>query len=117
MTGVRIGELNGRWALLLKTTVVVIPILTALVTAAFLPWSVWVTSNIYTMQNTTAVIDDLVKEAKAVDIRIDALPPDEWRARIRVLEDDAKQNQKDHQVIIVSLEQIKGAVGVKPNDK
>ena len=112
MTGTRIGELNGRWALLLKSTLIVIPVLTTLVTAAFLPWSVWVTSSIYASQDNTELIERLMQEAKAVDIRIDNLPPEEWKARIRVLEEDSKQNLKDHQVIIISLEQIKAAVGV-----
>ena len=111
MNGTRIGEMNGRWALLLKATLVVIPVLTTIATAAFLPWAVWVTSSLYAVQHNSELINQMLAEAKAVDIRIDNLPPEEWKARIRILEDDGKQNLKDHQVIIISLEQIKTAVG------
>jgi hypothetical protein len=117
MTGSRIGELNGRWALLLKITLIVVPFITTLVTAAFIPWAVWVTGNIYTSRQTSEMMTQLIADSKAVNIRIDSLPPEEWKARIRVLEDDSRQNLKDHQVIIISLEQIKaavGAVGIKP---
>ena len=111
MTGTRIGEMNGRWAMLLKVTLVSIPCLTSLFLASFIPWAVWVTGNIYTSRQIVEVVRTMQTEAKASDIRIDNLPPEEWKARIRVLEDDSKQNLKDHQMIIISLEQIKTAVG------
>ena len=111
MSGTRIGELNGRWAMLLKVTLVGIPCLTSLFLASFVPWAVWVTGNIYTSRQIVEMVHTMQAESKAVDIRIDNLPPEEWKARIRVLEEDGKQNLKDHQTIIISLEQIKTAVG------
>jgi len=111
MSGQRIGELNGRWAMLLKVTLVGIPCLTSLFLASFIPWAVWVTGNIYTSRQIVEVVRTMQSESKAIDTRIDNLPPEEWKARIRVLEEDGKQNLKDHQTIIISLEQIKTAVG------
>ena len=111
MSGTRIGDMNGRWAMLLKVTLVGIPCLTSLFLASFIPWAVWVTGNIYTSRQIVEVVRTMQLEAKTIDTRIDNLPPEEWKARIRVLEDDSKQNLKDHQMIIISLEQIKTAVG------
>ena len=117
MSGTRIGEMNGRWAMLLKVTLVGIPCLTSLFLTSFLPWAIWVTGNIYTSREIVEVVRTMQMEAKAIDIRIDNLPPEEWKARIRVLEEDGKQNLKDHQTIIISLEQIKAAVGAVKVDE
>jgi hypothetical protein len=112
MTGNRIGELNGRWALLLKVTLVAVPVLTTIVVAVFMPWSVWVTDGVYSSRATEQIVVRLSGECVEMKTVIESLPPLEWKERIRELEADSKQNFKDHSSILISLEQIKAAVGV-----
>ena len=73
----RIGELNGRWAILLKVTLVAVPAFTTLMLASFLPWAVWVTGNIYRSQD--------------------------HKNRIVLTESEMKQNSVDHTQIKVML--------------
>jgi len=108
MTQVRIGEVEGRWTFLLKCTLVVIPFLTSLGT-----WAVWVTGNVYTSRQTTELVEKLSREIREQDVKFGTLPPEEWKERIRALERDGKQNLADHASILISLEQIKSAVGVR----
>jgi hypothetical protein len=111
MSGPRIGELNGRWAFLLKITLVAIPTVTTIVTAFFLPWAVWVTNGTYASFATEQAVVRLSGECVEVQDIVRDLPPPEWKERIRNLEDEGKQNFKDHSNIMISLEQIKAAVG------
>ena len=111
MTGTNIGELNGRWAVLLKFCLVGVPLIVSIFMASFLPWAVWVTGNIYTSRQTAEIVQQISSDMKAVEDRFDDLPPAEWRDRIRVLENESRQNQKDHAAILIGLEQIKVAVG------
>lgn len=120
MSGPRIGELNGRWALLLKITLVAIPTLTTIVTAFFMPWAIWVTNGTYASFATEQTVVRLSGECVEIQGTIRDLPPAEWKERIRTLEDDSKQNFKDHSSILIGLEQIKAAVGasdVTPSGK
>lgn len=110
MSGKPIGELNGRWALLLKVTLVTIPVLTTLVTASFLPWAVWVTTNVYTAQQTSNIVAKVADDLDVMDTRIDNLPPAEWRQRITKLEDASLENRDDHTQIKVALAEIKSDV-------
>lgn len=113
----RIGELNGRWAALLKATLVAVPVITSLFIASFIPWAVWVTGNIYTSQRSTEILQQITSDLNALDARIDVLPSQEWKERVLGLENEAKLNREDHSQIKIGLEQIKAAVGVHTNDQ
>lgn len=106
MSGPRIGELNGKWAMLLKATLVFVPVLTTVVTAAFLPWAVWVTSNIYTSQAVVLELNKITSRVESMDREIRNLPPQEWRTRIIELEDANVVNREDHAIIKTTLAQI-----------
>ena len=110
MAQIHVGEIEGRWAFLLKVTLIVMPFLATIVTAAFIPWSVWVTGNIYMSRQTAELVLKLTLDAQQMELKFQQLPPEEWRERIRALEEDGKQNFRDHQAILITLEQIKSAV-------
>jgi hypothetical protein len=112
MSGTPIGELNGRWALLLKATLVAVPLVTSLVTAAFIPWSCWVTRNIYASIELTEAVEVLSSELRDINKEMDNLPPPEWKERIRKLEDSSIQNREDHLEIKLSLARISSKLGV-----
>lgn len=115
MNNKAIGELNGKWALLLKATLICIPVLTTISLASFLPWSVWVTGNVYTACHTLTLVNRNSEDLKDIHSRIEQLPPKDWRDRIVVLENGLLQNNKDHVNILISLEQIKSKLQVKDN--
>lgn len=126
----KIGEMNGRWAALFKVVLVVVPTVNAL----FIPWAVWVTTNVWRSQDHMVHADELHmqieklitshtrdmevvrQELKEVDRRMDELPSAVWREKIATLELDMKQNASDHTQIKVALEQIKAKLGIPPND-
>jgi hypothetical protein len=85
--------------------------LTTIVTAVFMPWSIWVTDGVYSSRVTEQSVVRLSGECVNIQETIKELPPVEWKERIRLLEADSKQNFKDHNAILISLEQIKAAVG------
>ena len=103
MSGTRIGEMNGRWAMLLKVTLVGIPCLTSLFLASFIPWAVWVTGNIYTSRQIVEVVRSMQAETSAMHETVGNLPPPEWKARILKLEDAAIENKEAHAEIKVIL--------------
>jgi hypothetical protein len=107
MSGTRIGELNGRWAILLKVTLVAIPCITSLFLASFLPWAIWVTGNIYTSCQLVGVVQAMKADMQSLDTTVDNLPPPEWKARTIKLEEAAIENREAHAEIKVILEQTK----------
>ena len=131
----KIGEMNGRWAILFKTVLVVIPV----VNAMFIPWAVWVTTTLWEANfkveqfqqisnEITRLVDQHQKdsvefrqELKEIDARLDDAPPAVWKDRILALEADSRRNAEDHLKIllnqerqIMSLEQIQQKLGVVP---
>ena len=122
MTQRRIGEMNGRWALLFKFLLVMVP--------CSIPLLVWLTSSAWASNDHIAreheakcQIEVLIKthaadmavlrqEIKEIDRRIDELPPLEWKERIKALELDSRQNREDHATIMIGIEQIKAKLGV-----
>jgi hypothetical protein len=111
MSGTRIGELNGRWAMLLKFTLVAIPCITSLFLASFLPWAIWVTGNIYTSRQIVEVVQTMKSDLAAINKTVSNLPPPEWKARTIKLEDAAIENRESHAEIKVVLEQNKITLG------
>ena len=107
MSGTRIGELNGRWAILLKVTLVAIPCITTLFIASFLPWAVWVTGNIYTSRQTAEIVGSMESKVENLNTAVQNLPPPEWKARTIKLEEAAIENREAHAEIKVVLEQNK----------
>jgi hypothetical protein len=135
MTVKRIGEMNGRWAMLFKSALVIIPVVNAL----FLPWAVWVTttlwdanSNVKQFKEVAVKIDSIFeehrrdmdfmrKELKEVDARIDDMPPTVWKAKITQLEVGMEKNSDDHTKLLIgqekisaSIDSIKEKLGVQP---
>lgn len=86
MTSKPIGSLNGPWALLLKITLVCVPICGTVFTAVAIPWVRWQTENAYRT--------------------------DELFERTKILEQDGKQNITDHAEIKISLGRIEAKLGV-----
>lgn len=100
MAGKPIGELNGRWAFLLKVTLVLIPSVFTLVGLIAVPWVQWVTETTYAVE---AHFIEAEKCAEDVQKQIDDV-----ESRLR-------QNNSDHTDIKLSLEQIKGKLGIEGN--
>ena len=98
MAGKPIGELNGRWAFLLKLTLVLIPSLCTLAGLIAVPWIQWITETTYAVE---AHFIEAEKCAEDVQKQIDDV-----EARLR-------QNIADHTDIKISLEQIKGKLGIE----
>lgn len=109
MTGRRVGDLNGVWAVLLRFTLVAIPVMAG----AAIPFVKWTTQSCYTANQTAQLVDNLVDEIRAIKNDIAHMPPEEWRERIKLLECDSRQNLADHTSIKLSLEQIKAKLGVQ----
>lgn len=112
MSGKPIGELNGPWALLLKITLVCIPVFGTAFTAVAIPWVRWQTETAYRSEETRIIVDELAESMTSINRRFADLPPPEWKDRVKLLETDARQNLQDHSDIKISLEQIKAKLGV-----
>lgn len=129
MAGQRVGDLNGKWAFLFKTGVVILPI----INACFLPWAIWVTTTLWDCSaavrdgdKVISRIDGLCNEHKTdmefmraslkeMDFRFDSLPPQVWKDKITMMEADMRKNGEDHSKILVALEAIKQRLGVQPD--
>lgn len=107
-----IGELNGRWAFLLKLTLVLVPGLCGIFCAVAVPWVRWITATSYAAEDHLEEVVLMREELDTLDARIRQLPTAEWCDRIRMLEDQMRSNIEDHARIMISLEQIKGKLGV-----
>jgi hypothetical protein len=129
MAGQRVGDLNGKWAFMFKTGVVVLPV----INACFLPWAIWVTTTLWDCSaaakdgdKVLSRIDLVCKEHQAdmafmraefkeVDQRLDGQPPEVWKQKIGSIEADMRRNSDEHANIMVSLEVIKQRLGVQPD--
>lgn len=104
----KIGDLNGKWAVMLKLVVLAATVLSPLI----LSWTVWVTSNIYSTKHHMIDTEDfrarIVEIEKAAtitpsqinDIKKDA---DELKTDVKTVR---KENAEEHQGILVELGKI-----------
>ena len=107
-------ELNHIQEKLFKNLLWVVPVVLGLMTTAILPLSIWLVQNAYMAQATATLVREMAIELKEQRGIIQELPPREWQTRIVRLEDSERTNIQAHANILISLEQIKMAVGAKP---
>jgi hypothetical protein len=103
----KIGELNGKWATLFKFVLLLIIIGVPTLFA----WMTWVTSNIYASQyhqlvtqsqegrmieleTNMKILERVETEISKLSIKMDNLPPPDWRRRVEILEEGRETNAK-----------------------
>jgi len=110
----KIGELNGKWAFMLK----VVLMLLFVSIPTFFAWGTWVTTSIFE-QNT--LIQRLQDKTTQLPPTGGCVPTEDWRRRIEMAELQTitisdytrnidKQNTADHSQILILLEGIKTKV-------
>jgi hypothetical protein len=103
----KIGELNGKWAFMLK----VVLMLLFVSIPTFFAWGTWVTTSIFEQNTAIQRLQDKTTQ----------LPPEDWRRRIEMVEIQTittsdytrnidKQNSENHAKILILLENIKTKV-------
>ena len=107
-------ELSAFQDRLFKSLLSAVPIFMALMTTTAVPLSIWLVQNAYMAQATSVLVREIAVELKEQRSTIGDLPPAEWKARIMRLEDAERANVQSHSLILISLEQIKTAIGIKP---
>jgi len=110
-------ELTSLQERLFRLLLWIVPISLSVVMAAIVPLSVWLVQNAYMAQSTAVLVREMAVELKEQRVTIRELPPAEWKSRITRLEDSERANVDAHTRILVSLEQIKVAVGAKTDGK
>lgn len=108
----KVGDLNGVWAILLRITLVAVPVVGSIITACGVPWIKWVSDSCHTANQTARIVEKLAIDIEQIRVDMAHMPPEDWRERIRQLEVESRQNRQDHLNIMVSLEQIKTKLGV-----
>lgn len=108
-----IGELNGRWAFLLKLTLVLIPGACGIFCAVTIPWVKWVNDACYSIEAHEADYGALTQDLHNLEDLVTRLPSTEWVDRIKTLEEQMRRNSDEHARIMVGLEQIKTKLGVE----
>jgi len=93
-----IGQLNGRWAAMLKVALATYPI----ILAAAITWSVWVTCNIFELRASAQIQTAIVKEWVEDKFR-NEVPPKPVTERLVRLERIADETQRSVQCNSVSL--------------
>jgi hypothetical protein len=119
-TDKKIGELNGKWSVMLKMMVlsstVIIPLL--------LTWGVWVTTNIFSTQH--HIRDTETFRQRIVDVeKALTVTPERINENAESLDDMKKElkettlrNNQDHQSIMVQLSKIQTQLeGIRENQK
>jgi hypothetical protein len=127
----KIGELNGKWATLFKTFLM----LSFITFPTFLAWGTWVTKNTFEMCNhledtahfnqrltnfesNVKIIERMESQINRISDKVETLPPPEWRRRIEILETEYakistemkaldKINAAEHSQMLILLESIK----------
>jgi len=114
----KIGELNGKWAFMLKAVLTLFLILTP----TFCGWCIWVTNSIFEQQNQYIEVrsnfNHLLEKTNELPPRSGCVPTEEWRNRIEKNETKTdkfieqlysidKKNEQDHGKILKLLEGIK----------
>ena len=130
----KIGDLNGKWAAMLKMVLVII----ILIVPTFFAWATWVTNEIFAakyhrsqtenfgtrlveLETNFKILSRVEAEINKISTKVETLPPPEWRRRIEILEthdavldknlntlEDA--NSDGHAKILILLEGIKTKV-------
>lgn len=107
-TDKKIGDLNGKWAVLLKIVVLTGGIITPLL----LTWTVWVTSNIFATQHHVYDTHDFrqrivhiekVLESTPERIQSNKIELQELKREVKAVNDN---NTSDHQDILIQLSKI-----------
>ena len=96
-----IGQLNGRWAAMLKVALATYPI----ILAAAITWSVWVTCSIFELRASAQIQTAVVKEWVEDKFR-DEVPPKVVVERLIRLERIADETQKSVQHNSITLASI-----------
>jgi hypothetical protein len=104
----KIGDLNGKWAVMLKMTVLAGTVVAPLIVA----WTIWVTSNIFSTQfhvmdthSFEQRIMEIEKTLTATPERINKNAEALYEVKTEV-KDVQKSNATDHQLIMVELSKI-----------
>lgn len=110
MAKATIGEMNGRWAMVLKMSLIIFPIFVSFGTG----WATWATREIMSTSYTMFTSEDakslevkMHSEIDELSNRIHGMPPDEWRIRVMNLEEDGKESIRQNSKILVELDHIK----------
>jgi hypothetical protein len=113
MTDEKLADVHGKWTVLLKITAILIPAATAMVCVVLIPWAIWVTNSIFKMERDHVAYQAIVEDIREMKGIVAALPPDDWRRRIQLLEDLARTNVADHTDIKIDLVKIKTALKIE----
>lgn len=109
-----VGAMNGRWAMLLKVSLVCFPLFATGVTG----WASWATMEIlhgkffrefgprFTQGQASSLEAKIERKLDSVKSDILALPPTDWRRRITNLEKDVHQLEEDTRTVIQQNGQI-----------
>jgi hypothetical protein len=126
----KIGDLNGKWATMFKIVILI----SIIGVPTMLSWMTWVTSNIYAAQyhqtltegyaariidleTNMKILSRVESEIGKLSVKMDNLPPPEWKRRIEILEAGRetnaehiialdKNNSTEHSNILVILKEI-----------
>jgi len=110
----KIGELNGKWAFMLK----VVLMLLFVSIPTFFAWGTWVTTSIFEQSTSIQRLQDKTGTLPPIT---GCIPSEDWRRRIELMETKSdllsnytasvdKQNAEDHSRILILLENIKTKV-------
>ena len=113
-----IGDMNGKWAFLLKAVLITTPAAWAIFITVDVPWRVWVTRSTFETIDHQIHANELNgkledyntesrKDFRELERRMDMLPPPDWQQRIKALETWERENKADHAKILIVLEAIK----------
>ena len=103
-------ELNGWQAKMFRILMLTVPLFLTMATVIVIPLSIWLIQNAYMAQETARLVAATAMTVKDLQEEIRSLPPMDWRVRIQSLEQDSKENLRDHNDIKIALEQIKVAL-------
>ena len=119
----KIGELNGKWAFMLKAFLT----LFLVITPTFFAWSTWVTVSIF--DNNTQRVEERIYIENIIE-KLQHLPPpegcppnSEWKRRVESLENKTelladyaraveKKNDENNAKVLILLESIKTKVEI-----
>jgi hypothetical protein len=113
MTAQRIGEINGRFATLLKFQLCAVPFIGFVLAVILIPLLVWIIGSINDLQSHHIEADIKFKRLDRLEDVVAELPPDQWERRIILLESLAETNVKDHNSIMIDLVKIKSALKIE----
>ncbi len=114
----RIGDMNGKYAILFKVALWAIPLMIGIGT----PWVIWVTAETFhnryfreqgsrftpedNMKSETKLRNEFLLEIKNLERVISKLPPPEWKQKIHEMEITQRNMEKNQAVIIAAQERM-----------